>query len=102
MLAKGKMSPRLQEPNEQEPLFSAQSHLLTEFLEMVSVAGAASDPFARFFLADKNVVLRRLGVAFDGDGRDRMVRSFCRQAGEAHAVLRSEERRVGKEWRWWW
>ena len=81
MLAKGKMSLRLQEPNEQEPLFSAQSHLLTEFLEMVSVAGAASDPFARFFLADKNVVLRRLGVAFERDRRDRMVRRFCRQAG---------------------
>ena len=79
-LASGIQPPRLQEPNEQEPLFSAQSHLLTEFLEMVSVAGAASDPFARFFLADKNVVLRGFGVAFEGDGRNRMVRRFCRQA----------------------
>ena len=87
MLAKGKMSLRLQEPNEQEPIFPAQSHLLTEFLEMFSVAGAGSDSFARFFLADKNVVLGRLGVAFEGDGRDRMVRRFCRQAGEAYAVL---------------
>ena len=87
MLAKGKMSPRLQEPNEQEPLFSAQSHLLTEFLEMVSVAGAASDSFAWFFFADKNIVLRGFRITFEGDGRDRMVRRFCRQAGEAYAVL---------------
>src|SRR5437879_6824108 len=35
LLAKVRISPRLQEPSEQEPLFSAPSHLLIEFLDMV-------------------------------------------------------------------
>src|SRR6267142_2283017 len=51
------------------------------------VVRAASGPLAWFFLADIDVVLGGFNVAFEGNGRNRMVWGLCRQASEAHAVF---------------
>jgi len=70
-----------------EQIHADQGIKCTEIFQNYCVTGAASDSLAWFFLADENIVLGGFRIAFEGDGRNRMVRSFCRQAGEADSVL---------------
>src|SRR5258708_8189963 len=46
---------------------------------------ASSNSIARAFAPHEIGILQRFGLAVDGDGGDRMIRRFVRQACEAHA-----------------
>src|SRR5439155_13221351 len=61
LLAKGRMPPRLQEPREQEPPFSAPSHLSIEFLDRFPPPPSLQTPSRGFSLRTK--VLSCVGSA---------------------------------------